>query len=267
MQVLDHTADSYWVVLPPDGYGTRRVGWIEATDVAVEGQDPAAAAVDDAAAAKPAGTRKNRRKSGDADASASAAKSQTNGGAVPQHRTWFGQNGGAVDRRYARAATGFTFGSTDANLALAGTIAVATHNGSHAFVEGGYLRSVLPGATADAISTVGSLTGGLPLSTVDASAATFYGEGGVSLDVPTAGTMRPYVSAGGGVAFIGTEVKLAGLAVDQQRFVRPMMDLGTGFTVPVGNLRFDVGYNYKHLFDGSAAFNINQLHAGIRWAF
>jgi hypothetical protein len=45
------------------------------------------------------------------------------------------------------------------------------------------------------------------------------------------------------------------------------MDLGTGFTVPVGNLRFDVGYNYKHLFDGSAAFNINQLHAGIRWAF
>ena len=106
-----------------------------------------------------------------------------------------------------------------------------------------------------------------------------FGVAGLKFVVPTAGTVRPYVLAGGGVASVkqdvaftvgGTDVtsKLGSLGVTlgtdlSGTFTKPMVVVGAGAMWPWQRLVVDLQYRFGRIFAEDQGINVSRAGIGI----
>jgi opacity protein-like surface antigen len=106
-----------------------------------------------------------------------------------------------------------------------------------------------------------------------------FGVAGLKFVVPTAGTLRPYVLAGGGVASVkqdvaftvgGTDVtsNLGSLGVTlgtdlSGTFTKPMIVVGAGAMWPWQRLVVDLQYRFGRIFAEDEGINVNRAGIGV----
>jgi opacity protein-like surface antigen len=106
-----------------------------------------------------------------------------------------------------------------------------------------------------------------------------FGVAGLKFVVPTAGTLRPYVLAGGGVASVKQDVaftvggadvtsNLGSLGVTlgtdlSGTFAKPMIVVGAGAMWPWQRLVVDLQYRFGRIFAEDEGINVNRAGIGI----
>ena len=108
--VLRRDGDWYWIILPPDGYGTRKSGWIRVDDV-----EP----YDAAAAATAAAILAERQQRGGGEGAPGAPGSHGEGG-TPDDRVVITEQGGAPGSTAANGAASSSLNFEDLHFDLNG---------------------------------------------------------------------------------------------------------------------------------------------------
>jgi hypothetical protein len=106
-----------------------------------------------------------------------------------------------------------------------------------------------------------------------------FGVAGLKFIVPTAGTLRPYVLAGGGVANVTQDVSFTVGGTDVTNslpsfgvtlgtdlsgsFTKPMLVLGAGAMWPWQRLVVDLQYRFGRIFAEDEGINVNRAGIGI----
>ena len=152
------------------------------------------------------------------------------------------------------------------------------------FVEAGRVRDV---ATSGIGAAAQSIAGFLSQTQADVAfrvkEPVTFGAAGLKFIVPTAGTLRPYVLGGGGVASVkqdvaftvgGTDVtsNLPQLGVTlgsdlSGTFTKPMVVAGAGVMWPWQRLVVDLQYRYGRIFADDGGINVSRAGVGIGFRF
>ena len=148
------------------------------------------------------------------------------------------------------------------------------------FVEAGQVRDV---ATASIGAAAQIIAGGLSQTQANVGfrvkEPVTFGVAGLKFVVPTAGALRPYVLAGGGVASVkqdvaftvgGTDVtsNLPQLGVTlgsdlSGTFTTPLVVVGAGAMWPWQRLVVDLQYRYGRIFADDGGINVSRAGIGI----
>ena len=107
-----------------------------------------------------------------------------------------------------------------------------------------------------------------------------FGLGGVRYLIPTAGKLKPYVTAGGGVGTVKKDVTFSNGGTDitgnlaqfgvvlgtdlSGSETKAMLSLGAGAVWPIGDrLMIDLQYRFGRVFASDAGINVNRAGVGI----
>ena len=183
------------------------------------------------------------------------------------------------ERGFVRVLGGFTFGAAETSSIFGGGGGVNVGDRVQITGELGHMGDVLPEELRDDLDLVSALLTlelGLPVS-LDATAPTFYGLGGVRYSSPT-GRVRPFAEAQGGFARITFDIdaEIAGLDLSQDVEDEADLESGTEFLLGLGGgvtfmftdtVGIDVGYRYGRIFTDDPAINTNAVYGAVRFNF
>jgi opacity protein-like surface antigen len=260
LDVLDRDGNEYWVILPPDQNGTRRVGWINGALL-----DPGAA---QQAALRPMAVPDSAASSGQAP--------QTPRNAPPR-------------RNYAKwqvqAIGGLTFGSSTselfgggAGIALSRSLLVTVEAGAVGDVTSDGMREHIEDVAARTQQMLSGVTGRRFDVVGEASMPAFYGIAGLRFTAPRVSRSRPFVSGHTGFATVDPEVRLLINGDDRSSSFLPAADIpssrtrlllggGAGLTIRMTNaMSVDVGYRYSRIFVDDGV-NLNRVYAALGFGF
>lgn len=258
LDVLMQEDDWYWVILPPDGHGSRRGGWIRAFLV-----EPVVMVVD------PSQRQLFRTPTPDEAA------------IPPLARTTPMLSG------FVQGLGGATFGD-ETSSTVGGVVAFTVAPNVQVMAEIGRIQNVMPRSLESSLIDARQRTRDffflatgqdLPV-TLEAGVPALYGLFGVRGWLPTTKPVQPYVDLGVGFANVMPDVELRlsgrdvtrdaldfGILADPEDEIEPLVGLGGGVLIPLVNgLAADVGYRYQRVFTAEGV-NVNRVTLGLVYRF
>jgi opacity protein-like surface antigen len=180
---------------------------------------------------------------------------------------------------FVRVLGGVTFGSETSSV-IGGGFGVRI--GENLLVTGelGRFQNVLPKALQEDLDFVArqiEFETGLR-ATLDVQVPALYGMGGVRVNVPMMGRVRPFVEGSAGFASISFDVdaNIGGIDISELITDEVGAENETKFLVAFGGgidaalteaIGVDVGYRYHRIFTGDPAINTSALYAALRFGF
>jgi hypothetical protein len=147
-------------------------------------------------------------------------------------------------------------------------------------VEGGYLRDILPEGVASALNDL-QRQRALPVQVI-ASVPAVYGLGSLRL-IPGVGPLRPFVSAGAGLARISPrlDVEVNGISLGDvfgltsfEATTAPMAAIGAGLRLDGGAIHVEGGYrflviksDFRPVNLGEVATRVNSVYVALGGRF
>ena len=195
------------------------------------------------------------------------------------------QTPAAADRGYAEVALQSAFGNVTSQ-SYGGEVGVTVAPNVQLFAEAGMVRDVATASIGAAAQTIaGALSQTQPNVAFRVKQPVTFGVAGVKFVVPTAGTIRPYVLAGGGVASVKQDVTFtvggsdvtSNLATQfgvqlgsdlSGSFTKPMIVAGAGAMWPAWQrLVVDFQFRFGRILAEEGGINVSRAGIGLGLRF
>ena len=176
------------------------------------------------------------------------------------------------ERGFIRGLAGVTFGNVQTSSIFAGGGGFNITRNLQIIGEFGRIQDALPNEIADALDDLAllvSLELGVPV-TIEGSAPTIYGGGGLRYTFPTRGRIHPFVEGMAGVASVKLTIKAEVLGIEESESesqTEALLALGGGIAIGISDgVGLDIGYRY-HAITTDDMIHVSSAFAGLRIIF